>query len=298
MSWLYGRRFQTPVTPLITAIRAELYAEPYESIDWASCRNKCAPGDLFAPHPPVLDALFALLNTYERWVAPAWLRKRGMARAYELMRMDDEHTDCQALAPVSSPLHLVCRAVVEGPDSPAVKRHVLKVRDFMWMGPEGMRASGTNGSQLWDLAFTAQALVEAGLAIEPDFREGALKGLRWLDECQIRDNPKHMARSYRHPTKGAWPFSTREQGYTVSDCTSEALKAVIWLQELECVVAAVDRADGAATSLGSCPTAACVTPSTSSSACRTRAAASPATSPSAATFGSRSSTRPKSSAAS
>jgi lanosterol synthase len=35
---------------------------------------------------------------------------------------------------------------------------------------------------------------------------------------------------YRHPSKGAWPFSTRTQSYTVSDCTAEALKAVMMLQ--------------------------------------------------------------------
>lgn len=42
---------------------------------------------------------------------------------------------------------------------------------------------------------------------------------------------QHHDSAYRHTTKGAWPFSTKEQGYTVSDCTAEALKAVIYAQE-------------------------------------------------------------------
>jgi lanosterol synthase len=37
---------------------------------------------------------------------------------------------------------------------------------------------------------------------------------------------------YRHVSKGAWPFSTRDQGYTVSDCTAEGLKSAIALQNL------------------------------------------------------------------
>lgn len=41
-----------------------------------------------------------------------------------------------------------------------------------------------------------------------------------------------MKEAWRYPTKGAWPFSTREQGYTVSDCTSEGLKSVLMLQKL------------------------------------------------------------------
>lgn len=56
--------------------------------------------------------------------------------------------------------------------------------------------------------------------------------LQWLDQCQIRDNPRHYKEAYRHATKGAWPFSTKEQGYTVSDCTAEGLKSVIMLQSV------------------------------------------------------------------
>ena len=56
--------------------------------------------------------------------------------------------------------------------------------------------------------------------------------LQWLDRAQIRENPRHFEAAYRHPTKGAWPFSTREQGYTVSDCVAEGLKAVIMLQKV------------------------------------------------------------------
>jgi len=35
---------------------------------------------------------------------------------------------------------------------------------------------------------------------------------------------------YRQSRKGAWPFSTKLQGYTVSDCTAEALRVVLLLQ--------------------------------------------------------------------
>ena len=43
--------------------------------------------------------------------------------------------------------------------------------------------------------------------------------------------PKHE-KYYRHISKGAWPFSTKTQSYTVSDCTAEGLKTVCLLQEL------------------------------------------------------------------
>lgn len=101
----------------------------------------------------------------------------------------------------------------------------------MWVGPEGMMMSGTNGSQLWDIAFMTQALVESGLADEESNKQSLLGALKWLDECQIRENPIHYESAYRHTTKGAWPFSTKEQGYTVSDCTGEGLKASLYIQK-------------------------------------------------------------------
>ena len=40
-----------------------------------------------------------------------------------------------------------------------------------------------------------------------------------------------MEEADRQRTNGAWPFSTRTQGYTVSDCTAEGLKSVLLLQK-------------------------------------------------------------------
>lgn len=45
---------------------------------------------------------------------------------------------------------------------------------------------------------------------------------------------KHYEKAFRHASKGAWPFSTPEQSYTVSDTTSEAMKAVMGIQDLSC----------------------------------------------------------------
>jgi lanosterol synthase len=129
-------------------------------------------------------------------------------------------------------VNLICRAHVEGPESEAFKQHEIKRHDFMWLGKDGMMMCGTNGSQLWDAAFITQALVETGLANEEDNKPSLIKALHWLEQGQMLDNPKHYETSYRHTTKGAWGFRTKEQGYTVGDCTGEGLKSVLYLQEL------------------------------------------------------------------
>lgn len=159
-----------------------------------------------------------------------------MERTYKLIVYEDENTEYQTLGPVSKMMNLLCRFAVEGPDSEAYRQHAIKRADFMWLGAGGMMMCGTNGSQLWDIGFITQALVETGLAKEPENKESLSLALGWLDNCQIRENPKHFESAYRHRTKGAWPFSTKEQNYTVSDCTGEGLKSVLYLQnQVECV---------------------------------------------------------------
>ena len=152
------------------------------------------------------------------------------------MLIEDDNTDYRDANPINKVMNLVVRWCVDGPESHAFKEHRRRRADFMWLGKEGMMMSATNGSQLWDLTFISQAIVESGLAAEEPNRPSCVKALEWLDQAQIKGNSLHYGKDYRHQSKGAWPFSTPGQSYTVSDCTAEGLKAVLYLQEyLECV---------------------------------------------------------------
>ncbi|KAF8998542.1 terpenoid cyclases/protein prenyltransferase alpha-alpha toroid [Cyathus striatus] len=230
MSYLYGVRFTAPENHFILSLRQELYTQDYYSIHWPSQRNNVSEADLYSPHSAIFDMINVVLAGYEQCTIPP-LRAAGIKRAYQLIVYDDENTGYQTLAPVSKMFALVARYHAEGPDAECYRLHMKRRADFMWMGAEGMMVCGTNGSQLWDTGFIAQALVETGLAEqEKEFRGGLTKALEWLDQAQIRENPRHFECAYRHASKGAWGFSTTEQGYTVSDCTGEGLKAVMYLQ--------------------------------------------------------------------
>lgn len=221
MSYLYGVRFTMEENDLILSLREvsrhsaircppitrfqELYPQDYYSIDWPAQRNNVAAVDLYAPHTMILDTLNAILSSYEQCSFPP-LRRAAVARAYQLIVWEDENTKYQTLAPVSKMFNLVARAYAEGRDSEAFKMHELRRQDFMWMGEEGLRMCGTNGSQLWDIGFITQALVETGLGSEEQNRESMLKALHWLDEAQNLEDPKWYHEIYRHSSKGAWGF--------------------------------------------------------------------------------------------
>lgn len=217
LSYLYGIKFQGPVTSLVLAIRQEIYSEPYESIDFAAHRDITHKLDLYNPRHPVGTIANYAARTMESCSGLlSSLRKKALDYVYRLIVYEDENTGYQCIAPISKSLHMICRHVVDGPESIAFARHVSKIDDFLWMSNEGMMMMGTNGSQLWDLVFISQAVVKSGLAGEDGNRESCLHALDWLDKAQIRENPKWHEVAFRHKSKGAWPFSTPEQGYTVS----------------------------------------------------------------------------------
>jgi lanosterol synthase len=143
------------------------------------------------------------------------IRKMALKRVYQLLTFEDENTGYQTIGPVSKAFNMVARFAAEGAESHAFKEHMVKIENFLWMGKDGLMMCGTDGSQLWDLTFISQAMVETGLAMEEGNKECVEGMLGWLDKAQIRDNPRHYVDGYRHRTKGAWAFSTPEQGYVV-----------------------------------------------------------------------------------
>ncbi|CAG8585893.1 8183_t:CDS:10 [Ambispora gerdemannii] len=233
MSYIYGKRVGADLCPFIKQLRQELYVQPYESINWAYARNDVCEVDLYVPHPGLLGFLNGILSLYEKIPNVVDLRKHALNEVYKQVKAEDENTFYLDLGPVNKAMNLVVAYLEEGPDSEAFKLAQSKIIDFMWMSAEGMMMNGTNGSQLWDTAFTVQAVIESGLADEPSNHESMLRALEFLDDCQIKRNVPETDMCYRHISKGAWPFSTRDQGYTVSDSTAEGLKAVLLLQKLQ-----------------------------------------------------------------
>lgn len=234
MSYIWSRKWIMPETPLVRQLRDELFTQPYSSIDFAAHRNSISHRDNYHPKTALLRAInWILVHIWIPYIRPASLVKRAEDWTYALIEHEDENTDYGDLAPVSSPMNLLACYIHNGPDSYSVRRHRDRLQDFLWVKNEGMLVNGTNGVQTWDTAMLVQAVVAADLATDPQFRPTLTKALEFLDDQQIRENCRDQEACYRHRRKGAWAFSTRDQGYTVSDCTSEGLKSVILLQRTQ-----------------------------------------------------------------
>ncbi|XP_063934662.1 lanosterol synthase-like isoform X2 [Zophobas morio] len=227
MTYLYGIRFQVAEDDLIRQLRTELLPSSladYASIQWSVYRNIVAEEDLYTPHTRLLKYAFKFFNAYE-YIAPSFLRRRALARLYEVgVRKESEFTKYICIGPVNKVLNTLVTWIVEGPESVAFQKHLERLPDYLWMGTDGMKMNGTNGSQLWDTAFMVQALMENSKNRE-EYRDIFSLANDFLDISQIRVNHPEHWKYYRDETKGGWPFSTRDVGWLVADTTGEGLKA-------------------------------------------------------------------------
>ncbi|KAF2672980.1 oxidosqualene:lanosterol cyclase-like protein [Microthyrium microscopicum] len=233
MSFIWSKKWTYPETTLIKELRKELFTEDYEKIDFAYHRNSISPRDNYHPKTWVLNSLnWLLVNIYNPYLRTKSIADSAEAWTWQLIKWEDQNTDFANLGPVNGPMNLLACYIQEGPSAYSVHRHRERMEDFLWVKDEGMLMNGTNGVQNWDTAFLIQAVMEAGLAESPKWKPMLLKALEYLESQQTLENRVEQEKCYRHPTKGAWGFSNKDQGYAVSDCTAEAVKSVILLQAI------------------------------------------------------------------
>ncbi|CAM8974310.1 unnamed protein product [Rhodiola kirilowii] len=229
MSYLYGKRFIGPLTPLILQLREELHTEPYNQINWKEIRHRCCKEDMYYPHPKIQDLLWdTLYLTTEplltRWPLNKLVRERALQTTMKHIHYEDENSRYITIGCVEKVLCMLA-CWVEDPNGDYFKKHLARIPDYLWVAEDGMKMMSC-GSQLWDTAFSIQALLASNMADE--IEETLAKGHDFIKKSQVKDNPSGDFRSmHRHISKGAWTFADQDHGWQVSDCTAEAFKCCL-----------------------------------------------------------------------
>ncbi|GAV59745.1 Prenyltrans domain-containing protein/Prenyltrans_1 domain-containing protein [Cephalotus follicularis] len=230
MSYLYGKRFVGFINSIVMALRRELYTQPYHEIDWEQARNLCAVEDQYHSHNVIQDILWHCLHKFIEPLLKRWpfsrMRQKALRCVMQHIHDEDENTHYVCLGPVNKVLNMIC-CWVENPNSEAYKLHLTRIKDYLWIAEDGMKMQGYNGSQLWDVALSVQAISATKLIDE--YGSMLRKAHSFINRTQVRFNLNYC---YRHIANGGWPFSTLDNTWIASDCTAECLKAAVLLSKM------------------------------------------------------------------
>ncbi|XP_061361009.1 beta-amyrin synthase-like isoform X2 [Gastrolobium bilobum] len=234
MSYLYGKRFVGPITPLILQLREEIFIQPYHKINWTKARHACAKEDLHYPHHFIQDLLWDSLYIFTeplltRWPFNNMVREKALQITMKHIHYEDETGRYIDNGSVEKVLFMLA-CWVDDPNGDAFKKHLARIPDYLWLSEDGMTMQSV-GSQSWDAGLAVQALLATNLIDE--IGPTLLKGHDFLKKSQVKENPSgDFKRMFRHISKGSWTFSDQDNGWQVSDCTAECLKCCLLLSML------------------------------------------------------------------
>ncbi|KAK3118886.1 hypothetical protein QOZ80_9BG0710010 [Eleusine coracana subsp. coracana] len=233
MAYLYGKKFVGPITPTILAIREEIYDVPYHEINWTKARDTCAKEDRRRSPSLVQNVIWTCVNNIVEPILNYWparkLRDVALQNIMKHIHYEDESTNYICLSHINKALNIIC-CWIENPNSDALKMHIPRIYDYLWIAEDGMKAQIVEGSQSWETAFIVQAYYSTGLVNE--FSSTLQKAHQFLKSSQVRENLPYYKTYYRQRSKGSWTLSTADIGWCVSDCTAEALQALFLLSNI------------------------------------------------------------------
>ncbi|MCS6818885.1 MAG: terpene cyclase/mutase family protein, partial [Chitinophagales bacterium] len=224
MSYCYGVRLTAKDNPLLQQLRSEIYSKNYEQINWVEARNKCSNTDIYQPMHPILIILYKALNFYEKKNLKS-LRKKALDFIISYIHAEDEQTNYIDIGPVNKVINMLSVWHACGKNSPQFQKHASRLKDYLWIAEDGMKMQGYNGSQLWDTAFAFQALHD--WENHKLFASSYKNMFSFIEKQQLLQEPPKNEEFFRHSSIGGFPFSNKDHGWPITDCTAEGLKSLL-----------------------------------------------------------------------
>jgi squalene/oxidosqualene cyclase-like protein len=235
MSFLYGSRFHASLGDLTNELREELYETDYHRIEFARHRSRIAATDLFVRPSAALRLTQGVLGFLERHrIAP--LRRRALRACLDRIVLEQRQSADLGLSPVDGLLNCLAMFAANGRDE-RFGRSMRGIEHWRWEDDtEGLRLAGARSSA-WDTAFAVRAVAEArDASTTQGGRDGARIDLAlrrahiWLKTAQVREEIPERTRTARESVVGGWCFSHGAHRWPVSDCTAEALSAILLVE--------------------------------------------------------------------
>jgi squalene/oxidosqualene cyclase-like protein len=244
LAYLYGCRLSADLGEIGRSLRDELYGRPFGEIDFAANRDRIAKSDLYVTPGRLLRAINAALRlagTVGRHLGiVSGLRRKALHHCLSLIRGEVLATETQCLSPVNGILNLLALHASD-PTDPLIDRLLDGLEAWRWQDEDGgIRYAGAR-SQTWDTALALQALLPT-VTPESPVVTSIRAGYAYLSagQCQVEPVPRNPD---RQAVFGGWCFCDGAHNWPVSDCTAEALTAILACHDVEGLICPADRID-------------------------------------------------------
>ena len=228
MAYLYGTKAQIPADDMTRQLRLEIYDAAYEDIPFSHHKETVSPADALMPGSRTLRLTNEAMGLFEKH-HPGRLRRRALAGVLKHIEYEDQVTNHVDIGPVNSILNALVHHFID-PGGQRARASYARLDDYLCETDDGILFNGYNSTALWDTAFAVQAMTTA--RFQPVHMSALEAACGFIRDNQVIEDVPEPARHYRHPPRGGWPFSDREHGWPISDCTAEGIKASCALEPL------------------------------------------------------------------
>jgi squalene/oxidosqualene cyclase-like protein len=243
LSYLAGSGFHADLGPIRETLRRELYGNDGAVVDAAHHRHDLASSDAYV-YPGrglrlAYDLAHRLGGLWHRLPGAAALRQRALDACYARILYEQRTTRYQSLSPVNGVLNTLAISARE-PESTDALASREGAECWRWEDEEnGVRYAGAR-STTWDTSLAIQTLLESAHPVSQAI-EAVRRGYRRLAAMQATEELAEGRAQQRDPTLGGWCFSDGIHQWPVSDCTAEALSAILRCHEVPGLIPPEDR---------------------------------------------------------
>jgi lanosterol synthase len=224
MASLYGETFAARDPALIASLRSELFPMGYDSVDFEAARTSLREAEIFTPPTAPLRAVYKALTWLDR-ASSSEKRRAVRDKLREHIRFELRSTDYTCISPVSGMLNMLALYRYDPEDSDYLLQRE-RFEGWIWEDDDaGLRVAGAR-SATWDSSFAMQAMAAASPHF--DVTKTLERGEAFLRSQQIKKpQAEGYKRFYRLDPVGGFCFAGVWHGWPVSDCTAEAITALL-----------------------------------------------------------------------
>jgi 2,3-oxidosqualene cyclase len=229
MSYIYGSRAHADLGPITAELRQELYARPYDTINFRAHRHELAATDVYVAPTLWLRLAWDMLRVFERFHIRK-LRDRALARCFQMILTEQKASRYECISPVNGLLN--CLAIwLRNPNDAELPPSLEGMDRWKWEDDiEGIRFVGAR-SNTWDTAFAMLSILESPTPAGQN-SEALRRAYAFLLGAQMTAELSDYREQDRDPALGGWCFSDGSHRWPVSDCTAEALSAIMKMHQM------------------------------------------------------------------